>query len=71
MNSKFQNDAVYDVPFIIARQFCKMKKAKNGKPKKGFRAFSALEWEKIRSSRTENVQGEEFFALAKVRMISY
>ena len=47
-----------------------MKKSKNGKLKTGFRAFSALEWNIINASRRESPQGEEFFALAKVRKTS-
>ena len=47
-----------------------MKKSKNGKPKTGFRLFSALEWDKINASRHESPQGEEFFDLAKVRKTS-
>lgn len=48
-----------------------MKISENEKPKTGFQAFSALEWDKIKASRRDRVHGEELIALAKVRKASY
>ena len=48
-----------------------MKISQNEKPKSGFQAFSALEWDKIKASRGESVHGEELIALAKVRKTPY
>lgn len=45
-----------------------MKTSENEKPKTGFQAFSALEWDKIKASRRERIHGEELIALAKVRI---
>ena len=56
---------------LLSISFFKMKISQNEKQKTGFQAFSAFEWDKIKVSRREKLQGEELIALAKVRKTSY
>ena len=75
-SSKFQEWQILDKCSLLCLisyylSVFKMKISQNEKPKSGFQAFSALEWDKIKASRGESVHGEELIALAKVRKTPY